>query len=381
VPGGAASELFDAAPLRTRARSATADGIRVLAALPSSEESREIFASDLGERDVQAIWLEIENRTDRVLWFLPTAVDPEYFAPLEVAFAYHRRFSGDANAEIDRRLQALSFDSRTPIRPGVTASGFVLASHPRAARALDVDLVGERWSQGFSMVLAVPGGAQALDQLTQSAGAYRAAELLRVEDEAALRAMVEGLPCCTSDAAGTAAGPPLNLVLIGDLSAWIPALVRRGYRDTPLSPLHAFGRPQDGSARKLGQWVVAQPQVVRIWHTPIRYGDKPVWIAQVSAPAGGRFASSAADADAVRIAPRVDEARNHLVQDLLYSQAVIEVGFASGAQPARSARPAPDGPNYQTDGLRAVMVFDRRPVALSQIEFFDWEYVVDPPGR
>jgi hypothetical protein len=26
------------------------------------------------------------------------------------------------------------------------------------------------------------------------------------------------------------------------------------------------------------------------------------------------------------------------------------------------------------------MVFDRRPVALSQIRFFDWERVVDPPA-
>ena len=27
------------------------------------------------------------------------------------------------------------------------------------------------------------------------------------------------------------------------------------------------------------------------------------------------------------------------------------------------------------------MLFDRRPVALSQIQFFDWERIVDPPGQ
>jgi hypothetical protein len=49
----------------------------------------------------------------------------------------------------------------------------------------------------------------------------------------------------------------------------------------------------------------------------------------------------------------------------------------SGAQPAR---PASDGPNCRTDDLRAVLVFDRRPAALSQIRFFDWERVIDAPG-
>ena len=46
---------------------------------------------------------------------LPTAVDSEYFAPLQVAFAYDGPFSDEANAEIDQRLQALSF--RPPANP------------------------------------------------------------------------------------------------------------------------------------------------------------------------------------------------------------------------------------------------------------------------
>jgi hypothetical protein len=37
----------------------------------------------------------------------------------------------------------------------------------------------------------------------------------------------------------------------------------------------------------------------------------------------------------------------------------------------------PDAASYHTDGLRAVMVFDRRTVALSEIQFFDWERLVD----
>ena len=103
--------------------------------------------------------------------FLPAAVDPGYFAPLEVAFAYHRPFSDEANAEIDQRLQALNFDGRRPILPGSTVSGLVLASHPRPARDVDVNLVGVRWGRDFSMIVARPG--------ERGAGAYAATELVR----------------------------------------------------------------------------------------------------------------------------------------------------------------------------------------------------------
>jgi muconolactone delta-isomerase len=366
---------FDDTTLRARATTKTNDGVRVSAALPDGAESRAIFGIDLAKHDVQAVWLEVENRTDRQFWFLPTSVDPEYFAPLEVAFAYHRRFSGEANAELDQRLQALSFDSRRPILPGSVASGFVFASHPRPARALDVDLVGERWSRSLSMIVGTRGAERVQDRLERAGGAYAATELVRIDNEERLRTVLETLPCCTADKTEAAQGVPLNLILIGDLEAWIPAFVRRGYREATTSAHYVFGRPQDIAAEKQERWVAAQPHVVRIWHTPIRYGGKPVWIAQASAPLGGRFASAAAGTRPPPIAPQVDDARNALVQDLLYSQAVTKFGFVDGGGQVRAAEPRKmsDGSSYPTDGLRAVVVFDRRPVALSQIQLFDWE--------
>src|SRR3546814_8819173 len=71
----------------------------------------------------------------------------------------------------------------------------------------------------------------------------------------------------------------------------------------------------------------------------------------------------------------LDDARNALVQDLLYSQAVTKFGFIDGVGQVRAAEPRKmsEGSSYPTDGLRAVVVFDRRPVALSQIQLFDWE--------
>lgn len=374
-PAVAGPPSCDCAALRARASTKAADGIRVSGALLSAEESRAIFGIDLAQRDVQAVWVEVVNHADRRLVFLPSSVDPEYFAPLEVAFAYHRMFSDAANAGLDQRLQALNFNSRAPILPGTTVSGFVFTSHPQPARVVDIDLISRRWSRSFSIIVHEPGGEKRRERLERAAGPSPVAERIRIGDEDRLRAVLEALPCCTVGGTGPASGLPLNLVVIGDLDAWIPAFVRRGYHEAMIAPQHAFGRTQDIAGEKQGVWVPAQPQAVRLWRTSIQYGDKPVWVAQVSAPLGGRFLNSDAATNPPAIAPQLDDARDALIQDLLYSQAVTKLGFVKGAglvEPGLT-RGTSDAPRYQTDGLRAVLVVDRRPVALSQILFFNWE--------
>jgi hypothetical protein len=66
---------------------------------------------------------------------------------------------------------------------------------------------------------------------------------------------------------------------------------------------------------------------------------------------GGRFA--AAEGKELVLHPDVDEARNLLIQDLLYSGGLV-------------------GTTYHTDGLRAVMFFATRPLALLDVRLLDW---------
>jgi hypothetical protein len=75
----------------------------------------------------------------------------------------------------------------------------------------------------------------------------------------------------------------------------------------------------------------------------------------------------------------VDEARNDVVQDLLYSQALAKVGFVKGAGSARAAEPGQtlDGSSYRTDRLRAVLVFEGDAVSLAEVDFLDWERLAD----
>jgi hypothetical protein len=349
----------------------------VSAVLPSAAESKSIFGVDLAQHGVELLWLEIENGTDRSLVFLPTGLDPEYFAPLEIAFLYKDSFNDQGKAALGEHLKALSFDSHSPIVPGETASGFVYANQVDPTMIVDVDLVGREWSRRIALLVPMPGTEAAQQRLAALRGLYAEADVVEIDDEAALRTALEKLPCCITDVTGTRQGPPLNVVLIGGLEECGPAFARRRYRYNPAEPWYVFGREQDLSAHKISRWVAPQPHTLRFWLAPLRYQGKPVWVGQVSTGLGGRFAAPGAGTRPIE--PDVDEARNDVVQDLLYSQALAKVGFVKGAGSVSAAAPrqVPDGSHYHTDGLRAVLLFGRDAVSLAEIDFFDWERLVD----
>jgi hypothetical protein len=366
----------DLGPLRARAMTEVEEGIRVAAAVPSADEARSIFGIDLEQRGIQPLWLEVENGSERRFHLLRTGLDPEYFAPLEVAFLYGGSFDDQGDATLGEHLEALSFDSRSLIRPGETVSGFVYANRAAPSMMVDVDLIGREWADRVGLVVPVPGTEQAQRLVAGLSGLYTEADLVDLQDEVALRTALETLPCCTVDETG-AASLPLNLVLVGALDEWGPAFGRRNYRYTPASPWYAFGRMQDFSGHKVSRWVPPQPHTLRAWLTPLRYQGKPIWAVQVSTRLGGRFAASGEGMQ--RIEPDVDEARNDVVQDLMYSQALAKVGFVKGAgsMSAAEARQMPAGSPYHTDGLRAVLMFGSETVSLAEIDFFDWERLVD----
>jgi LssY C-terminus len=370
---------FDDGSLRARAVSKTDDGIRVSAAVPSRDESRSIFGVDLDQRGIQPLWLEIENGSERSVYFLPTGLDPEYFAPLEVAFLYGGPFHDEGKAALAEHLEALSFDSRSPIAPGKRVSGFVYANRADPSMMVQVDLIGREWSDSIGLVVPVPGTEAAQQRMAALSGLYIESEFVEIDDEPALRTALEGLPCCAADQT-RALSLPLNLVLIGELDEWGPAFVRRNYRYATANPWHAFGRMQDLSGHRISRWLAPQPHTLRLWLTPLRYQSNPIWVGQVNTALGGRFAASGKGKR--RIEPDVDEARNDVVQDLLYSQDLAKIGFVKGAGGLSAAESGQTsaGWSYHTDGLRAVLVFGGSAVSLAEIDFFDWERLIDHSG-
>lgn len=364
----------DEQPLRARAVSRTVNGIRVSAAVPSASEARSAFGVDLQEHGIQPLWLEIENGGKRTFYLLRTGLDPEYFAPQEVAFLYKGSFNDEGDAALGEHMEALSFNSRSAILPGETVSGYVYVNTTDPTMMVNVDLIGREWSDRIGLVVPVLGTEASQQRLAALKRLRAETEMMDISDEATLRSALEALPCCATDKTGDL-GLPLNLVLIGELREWGPAFNRRNYRYATADPWYVFGRVQDLSGRKMSRWVPPQPQLLRIWLTPLRYRDQPVWVGQVSTRLGGRFA--APDENTQRIDPNFDAARNDVVQDLLYSQGVVKIGFVEGARP-RSGIEAPSTQAFSgNDGLRAVLVFSQEAVSLADIDFFDWERLVD----
>ena len=367
--------------VRERAQKQESGGILVSVALVGTREEMEIFGIDLSRKNIQAVWLKIENNADRPLILLPTALDPEYFAPLEVAHAYHQKLAADANAAIDAHLLALNFPIRSPILPGSSKSGYVFTNRSKGTKVIDIDLFGQNFSKNFTFFAPDPDLEKEQPILARMEALYSTHELKIVATEAGLRQALEGLPCCVSDEGGTPTGEPLNVVIIGKIDDWISGFVRRGYRYQLLEPRYAFGRPQDISGQKYSRgYTRPQEHFIRIWKTPLLYNDKPVWLAQTGTRLGGRFAEKASAGVTSPLDPNVDLTRNDLTEDLAYSQALIKIGYVkgSGRTPQTRTDAAPKGAvNYMTDGLRVILVFAQRPASLADIDFFDWERLAD----
>jgi hypothetical protein len=371
---------FNKAPIRERAQTKQSNGIRVSVSLVGDQEAKDIFGIDLSQKNIQALWLKIANSSDRSLILLPTAIDPEYYPPLEVAFAYHKAFSHNANTALDTHLLSLNFPIRSLILPESQASGYIFTSRSEQVKSIDVDLLGNDFSQNFTFFAANPNSKLGHTVLEKLKPIYPAAELRHVQSQAELRQTLEQLACCVSEENGGPSAEPLNVVIIGSLDEWITAFIRRGYKYEPLNPRYALGRSQNVSAKKLARgYARPQAHTIRIWQTPIHYQGKPVWVGQTSTRLGGRFADNAPPAVTLPIDPYVDQARNDLTQDLAYSQALIKIGYVKGAGHGRSdaEQVSSGGVHYLTDGLRVVMVFGDRPASLAMIDFFDWERLAD----
>ncbi|HTH62577.1 MAG TPA: LssY C-terminal domain-containing protein [Paraburkholderia sp.] len=368
----------DDGPLRQREVSATSRSVRVSATVLSREDSIRMYGTDINKTGVQPLWLEVQNGTSQALWLLRSGTDPDYFSPHEVAWSLHTLAGGATNTSIDDYFSNLGFSN--PIPPGETRSGILFTNPDQGIKLVNVDLLGNQTLIPFSLFLLVPGGT--VDpRLVQGPSPFPETAITDCNDLASLRAALEQLPCCATDASGTAQADPLNAVGIGQLADIGAALVRRDYRrDAREYDLaqRLFGREPDFVMRKQAQ-AGAPATWIRGWLAPIRFRGQRVYVAQVGRPVGGRFAPRGETR--LVLHENVDEARNYLIQDLMYSGGLEKLGFVNGvgATPQDHSRSTLGGATYHTDGLRAVVFFATRPHSLSDVEFLDWVPYLDEP--
>ena len=379
-----------------RAVTRTEGGVRVSTAVLSAEESAAVYGVPLAKRAIQPVWIEVENRDDRAYFLLSPGLDPNFFPASEAAEALATDDSREQRAALDRRFRQLAF--RNPVLPGTTTSGFVLTNLDEGVKPVQVDLVASGRARTFSIVTIVPGfrADYHISEVFRRE-IYPPAKIVDYTDDAAFRAALEALPCCVTNKDGSKNGDPLNLVVVGGLDDAFPALVRRGWRPTeekwtgsitrmvtsalsgeryayaPVSDLYLYGRAQDLALQKARD-NIHQRNHLRLWLSPLRYNGKQVWVGQISRDIGSRLTIHSPTFTTHKIDPDVDEARVALAEDMAYSQNLAKIGLVKGVGAA--PRDAPRGnlttDPYYTDGLRHVLVFDRKPTSLDEIEFLPW---------
>lgn len=369
------------------------DRLTVTAAVLTNEEAREVFGVDLRSRWIQAVWLEVTNTDDTPYWLLFPSLDPDYYSADEVAYSFNAQLSGRGYRALAAYLRENAY--RNPVNPGETRSGYVFVNLDQGAKEIDVQLLSLDRVEEFTFYLKVPGlRSRTFEDVL---GDYSEQDIQDVEEDE-LRYALTYLPCCTTDAKGNGEGDPLNLIFIGNPDDLIPAFIRRGWRpseDTywssvwktigsflfgsryeysPVSPLYVFGRSQDIALQKARESVNRRNHL-RLWLTPLRYKGKAIWIGQISRDIGVRFTLKSGTGVTHKIDPDVDETRNAIAQDMLFSQGLEKLGFVQGVGGA-----TPDEPNrnltgdpYFTDGLRAVLMMDRDQTLMRDVEFFGWD--------
>jgi len=388
---------MDQVGFEQRAETQTKNGVTASIVVLTAEEAKAAFDCKLYKKKIQPVWIKITNDTDDEMLFMPRSIDPQYFAPLEVAQKTNWRWSKKAN----REKKWFYYEHQMPflIPPGKTVSGFVFANRSRGVRWVLVEVFSEHEAIHVEFVTEIPGfnaDFHKFDDGDRYKSLYPDQEIVDFTEPLAFLQWVEEQPATVTNADGSKTGDPLNFVIIGNAEAVWPAFLRSGwdptaamgtssalktgifgifggaYRYAPISNLYVYGRAQDVALQKVRSNIHYRNHL-RLWLAPVTYKGLPVLIGQISRDIGSRFTTKSSTLTTHRIDPNVDDTRATLVQDFIYAQALKAyataggVGFVSPEEPRGNLT----GDPWFTDGDRAVMLLTDEPTSVIEINWFD----------
>ncbi len=388
-------QMPEVLPFTDRAQTKSDEEVRVTVAVPSAEETKQIFGFPLESKNIQPVWLEIQNNSNSGFFLFHVSMDPDIFSAGEVAWQFQSSFYSKAS---QKKITNLFRGNEIEwyFKPGTTNSGFVYTNMKLGTKEILVRLFAENFLKEFVFFVEVPG-LKADHHQIDTHTLYSEKDFIDLDDDG-LRQALEKLPCCTTNKDGSEFGDPLNLVIIGSKEAIWPAFISRGwdetettyrasvsrtivssvfgkrYRYSPVSPLYVFGRPQDIALQKARE-TVNERNHLRLWLSPMRYKNMSIYIGQISRDIGVKLTTKSPTLTTHEIDPDTDEARDYLIEDLLESQKVSKLGFVGGVGKATSDNPRYNltGSPYWTDGLRVAFIMIEDLTSLDEVEFFDWE--------
>jgi hypothetical protein len=390
--------------------------VTVAVAVLTDEEARRHFDADLGAFDVQALWIRVRNASTRRYWFVRNSTDPDLYSADEAARLVKSEVHGDDFETLRQYLRDESI--RVLMEPGHITQGFIFLPREEGGRYVEIRLASDAYESGlaeggrsgdgaaspaghfrelrFSFALTLPDGEfdyERLDTTLTYAGQY-----LPDLGTAALRGVLEALPCCVTNPDGDRNGDPLNVVLVGETQdlmnslsrcGWsfthriTPDTIRRmmaaalrgeGYPVAPVSSLYAFGRKQDIALQRARR-NIAQRNHMRLWLAPFRHEGRSVFVGQISRDIGVKMTPKSPTLTTHVIDPEVDLTREYLLHSLLAEGFVERFGFVGGSTFAGSDDPAFNltGDPYFSDGLRLVVVLSPQPVPYTEVRSLLWE--------
>ena len=125
----------EALPFMERAQTKTEGRVRVTVAVPSAEESEQIFGFPMARNNMQPVWLEVENNSDTAFFLYHLAMDPDIYSSGEVAWKFQ---SSLYSKGAQKNIYKLFRDNEINwfFKPGTTTSGFVYTNLKMGTKAV-----------------------------------------------------------------------------------------------------------------------------------------------------------------------------------------------------------------------------------------------------
>lgn len=389
-------------PQIERALHGTNGPIIASVAVMSRKEATKKFGLPLHKKNVQPVWLKLENSSTNTLWFLPAGLDSDYHSAGEVAYMHRYFLSLGRN----KRMRQVMIDNeiKIDVPPQGSTEGFVFANYDPGYKHVLIDVLGEMQHYRLEFQVPVPGKRFDFQRVGWESIYTNGFTDLTLEE---FRRAVEELPIHTTNKDGTGRGDPLNLVLVVPESleaglafgrnGWDPTevltfgnalklagsfLFHSRWRTSPISGLYVYGRPQDAALQKARE-TIHERNHLRLWLAPFTVQGRYVLVGQISRDIGLRFTFKAPGFFTHKIDPMTDEARDYLAQTMVLSGSVSTLAYAAGVGKQTEEAPGRNltGDPWWTDGYRIVLFLSDELVAPDQVHFEDWTESVLPPGE
>lgn len=376
-----------------RVQTKTVDRMTVSACLLPDEEARQRYGVNLAKKGLQAVWLRVANKTPDENWLLTAHLDPDYYTADEAAYLFRHHWVSKAFGATQQHFRDLAMRSR--LEAGKTYEGHILIPRTEGGRFVEVTINGNGHVRRFGFPLRTPDGHFDFEKMDPMAiySGQKPANLSRNQ----LRTRLERLPAAVSNAKGTASGDPLNIVLVGEPAQMMAALSECGwsfthridsrtvrrmigaalngqpYLTAPVSSLYCFGRPQDLAFQR-SRANLSQRNHMRLWLAPYTAEGRPVWVGQISRDVGIKLTRKSPTLTTHVIDPMVDEARQFLLESLLFRFRVESFGFVRASAPAFREHPRTNltGDPYITDGMRLIVFIAPEPVKTEEVRNLGW---------